>query len=64
MTVAPRGLREALIAPLLRAVLRWTVKPRFAPEVPIAAQRARLQRFIPLNRLPKGTGVEAAIHGG
>ena len=63
-TGTPSGLREAVIAPLLRAVLRWTVKPRFAPEVPIAAQRARLQRFIPLNRLPKGTGVEAAILGG
>lgn len=64
ITVTPSGLRDAVIAPLLRAVLRLAVKPRFSPRVPIAAQRARLQRFIPLNRLPKGTRVDAAVQGG
>jgi acetyl esterase/lipase len=63
-TVTPSGLREAVIAPLLRAVLRLAVKPCFSPQVQIAAQRARLQRFIPLNRLQKGTRVEAAMQGG
>ncbi|MCZ8062480.1 alpha/beta hydrolase fold domain-containing protein [Silanimonas sp.] len=63
-TGTPSGLREAVIAPLLRGVLRLAVKPCFAPWVPIAAQRARLQRFIPLNRLPKGSRVEPAMHGG
>ena len=63
-TTAPSGLREALLAPLLRGLLRLAVKPRLSPNVPIAAQRARLQRFIPLNRWPKGTRVDAAIQGG
>jgi cation diffusion facilitator CzcD-associated flavoprotein CzcO len=62
-TFAPRGLRESLVAAALRAVLRLAVKPCFSPEVPIAAQRARLQRFIALNRMPKGVRVEAAMRG-
>jgi len=63
-TVTPSGLREAVIAPLLRAVLRLAVKPCFSPQVQIAAQRARLRRFVPLNRLPRGVRVEAAMQGG
>ncbi len=63
-TVAPSGLREAVVAPLLRGVLRLAVKPCFAPWVPIAAQRARLHRFISLNRLPRGARIEPANAGG
>lgn len=53
-----------MIAGLLRAVLRAAVMPRLSPSVPIAAQRSRLRRFVPLNRLPKGVRVEAATVGG
>ena len=59
----PRGLTEAVVAPLLRAVLRLGVKPRLTPGVPIAAQRARLQRFVPLNRLPRGVRLAPAREG-
>lgn len=54
----PQGAREALLAMLLRNVLRFGVKPRLSPEVPLAAQRSRLQRFVPLNRLPGGVRIE------
>lgn len=64
ITVAPSGLREAVIAGLLPGVLRLAVKPCFSPRVNIAAQRARLERFVPLNRLPRGVRVEPATRGG
>lgn len=59
----PRGLADALVAALLRLVLRVALKPRFSPQVPITAQRARLQRFVALHRLPEGVRVEAARVG-
>jgi len=60
----PRGLREALIAATLRAVLRFTVKPRLSPSVPIHAQRRHLERYVALARLPKGGRIERATVGG
>ena len=60
----PRGARDALLAAALRAVLRLAVRPRLSRTVPIEAQRARLQRFVPLNRLPKGVRVDPATLGG
>ena len=60
----PRGLREALIARTLRAVMRLAVKPALSPATPFAAQRARLQRFVILARLPKGVRVDTATVGG
>ena len=59
----PRGLREGVLAPLLRLALRLALKPKLAPEVPIAAQRRRVEALARLTR-PRSIAVEPATLGG
>ncbi len=63
-TLRTPGVADAVMGAMLRTLLRLAVKPRFSPQVPIPSQRARLQRFVPLNRLPRRVRVEAAMEGG
>jgi acetyl esterase/lipase len=60
----PTGLRERLLAGLLRASLRWLLMPVFAAHVPIARQRARLAALAKTTLLPKGVRFEVATVGG
>ena len=59
-----RGWVDRVLATLLRTVLQLAVKPRLSPAVPLPRQRAHLERFVGLARLPKGVRVEAATVGG
>lgn len=59
----PRGIREHVVAAVLRLGLRLALKPKLAPDVPIAEQR---RRFLQLARLtwPRDGKVEPATVGG
>lgn len=59
----PRNMRERVLAPLLRLALQLTLRPKLAPEVPIAAQRRRIKQIGRLTR-PRDVLVEPATVGG
>ena len=52
--VEPTGAREAVLAPLLRSVLKTLLKPAFSPRWSIAAQRRWLGGVVKLNLPPVG----------
>ncbi len=60
--LVPRGVRERVVASVLRLGLRLALKPKLSPAVPIADQR---RRFMQLARLtwPRNIKVEPAIVG-
>ena len=47
---AARGLRERIVAPLLRLALQLALKPMLSPQVPIARQRRRVKQLAQLTR--------------
>ena len=59
----PRGLREALVAFLLRTLLRLALKPMFSPRVPLQRQRAWLEGLSRLSMPPFGARLRAAPVG-
>jgi len=61
--LVPRSLRERVLAPLLRLALQLALKPKLAPEVPVAAQRRRIKQIGRLMR-PRDVLVEPATVGG
>jgi len=60
----PGGLRERLLAPLLRLAARCAVKPVLSPQVPIARQRSRLRKVTRLLRPHAQVDVVAETMGG
>ena len=60
----PTGLRERLLAGLLRASLRKLLMPVFAAGVPVAKQRQRLVSLSKTVLLPRGVSFEAGTVGG
>ena len=60
----PTGLRERLLAGLLRASLRKLVMPVFTAGVPIAKQRQRLLSLSKTVLLPRGVRFDADTVGG
>jgi cation diffusion facilitator CzcD-associated flavoprotein CzcO/acetyl esterase/lipase len=62
--ITPTGLREALLAPLLRGVLKLALKPAFSPRWSIPAQRRWLAGMSHLGLPPRGVTVEPATVGG
>ncbi len=60
----PTGLRERLLAGLLRASLRKLVMPVFTAGVPIAKQRQRLLSLSKTVLLPRGVHFDADTVGG
>jgi cation diffusion facilitator CzcD-associated flavoprotein CzcO/acetyl esterase/lipase len=59
----PTGAREALLAPLLRGVLKALLKPAFSPRWSIAAQRRWLAGMARLNLPPRGVVITAGAAG-
>jgi len=60
----PDGARERLLAPLLRLVLRFAVRPKLSPDVPIAVQRRHLKRMTRFTRRRIDVRVEPGSVGG
>ncbi len=60
----PTGLREALLAPLLRTTLQLALKPAFSPRWSIPAQRRWLTGVSRLTLPPRGVVIEATTVGG
>ena len=59
----PTGAREAVLAPLLRGVLKTLLKPAFSPRWSIAAQRRWLYGMVKLNLPPGGVLITAGAAG-
>ncbi len=62
-TFEPAGAREALLAPLLRGVLKALLKPAFSPRWSIAAQRRWLGGMAKLNLPPRGVLITPGATG-
>ena len=58
------GVRERMVAPLLRGALKILLKPALSPRLPIGALRWWLHRLAWLNRPAQGVAIEPAIVGG
>ena len=63
-TIQTRGLREALLAPLLRTTLQWALKPAFSPRWSIPAQRRWLAGVSRLSLPPRGVVIEPTTVAG
>lgn len=59
----PTGAREAVLAPLLRSVLKTLLKPAFSPRWSIAAQRRWLGGMVKLNLPPGGVLITPGATG-
>ena len=59
----PTGAREAVLAPLLRSVLKTLLKPAFSPRWSIAAQRRWLGGMVKLNLPPVGVRITSGAAG-
>jgi acetyl esterase/lipase len=62
--LTPSGLRERLMAPMLRSALRIVLQPVLSPRVPVACQRWWLRQLARANGVSGGTVIESGVAGG